>query len=139
MTSNISSNSVDYTSSEYYDMLHTIHTIPETFKEIKPIILSEINDNMVFVKNITFVIQTPAPGLAYAPNYISAGPQTHFAIYKNNNNKLNLIHTALLIVYDGCSAYLIEKNIKYVFKQYGLNNSDIEILQKNKYEFQTDK
>jgi hypothetical protein len=136
MTSDISSNSVDYSSYENYDMLHSI---PDKLKEIEPIILSEINDNMFFVKNITFVIQTPAPGLAYFPNYVSAGPQTHFAIYKKNNNKLNLIHTALLIVYDGCSGYLIEKNIKYVFKQHGLNNSDIEFLQKNKYEFQTDK
>ena len=136
MTSDISSNSVDYSSYENYNMLYSIH---DTLKEIKPIILSEINDNMVFVKNITFVIQTPAPGLAYFPNYISAGPQTHFAIYKKNNNKLNLIHTAMLIVYDGCSGYLIDENIKYVFKYNGLNNSDIEILQKNKYEFHTDK
>jgi hypothetical protein len=94
---------------------------------------------MYFVKNITFVVQTPAAGYAYFPNYISAGPQTHYAIYENKNNELNLIHTALLIVYDGCSAYLIEKNINYVFKQYGLNNNDIEILKKNAYEFQTDK
>lgn len=135
MTTDISPNSSDYTLyNNEFD-----YTFSQSLKEIKPNILSNINDKMYFIKNLLYVIQTPANGYAYFPNYVSAGQQTHFAIYKKNNDKLDLIHSAMLIVYDGCSTYLIDKNIKYVFKQNGLNNADIELIQKNKYEFITHK
>ena len=107
------------------------------YQEISPIILKELTENMTPVKNILYVEQIPSYGYAYCPGYISAGPQTHYAIYKVNYDKLELIYQALLIVYDGCSGYLINKNIKQVLRENKLNNSDIDFILQNKYEFIT--
>jgi hypothetical protein len=109
----------------------------QTYKEIHPLILSDILDNMIFTKNHMLVIQTPPDGYAYVPNYISAGPQTHFGIYKKKNDKLELIHQALLFVYDGCSAYLIEKNIDIILQKNNLSKTNIENIRKYKYEYIT--
>ena len=107
-------------------------------KDVTPIIFNEVTKDMISVKELIFVVQTPSSGYAFIPNYVSAGPQTHYAIYKIiEDNKLKLIHQALLIVYDGCSAYLIDKNIDIILKKYGLNNYDIENIKKNKYKFIT--
>lgn len=109
----------------------------QTYKEIHPRILSDILDNMIFTKNIILIRQTPPDGYAYVSNYISAGPQTHFGIYKKNIDKIELIHQALLIVYDGCSAYLIEKNIDIILRKNNLSKTDIENIRKYKYEYIT--
>ena len=106
--------------------------------DIHPLILNDYTDDMISVKNIILVLQTPPNGYAYCSNYISAGPQTHFALYKIiPNNKLELIYDALLIVYDGCSAYLIDKNMKQVLKNNKLNSLEIDNIMKNKYNYIT--
>lgn len=107
------------------------------YRETAPIILKELTHDMKPIKNILYVEQHPSEGYAYCPGYISAGPQTHYAIYKLNSNKLELIYQALLIVYDGCSGYIINKNIKEILRQNKLNNIDIELAIKIKYEFTT--
>jgi hypothetical protein len=105
--------------------------------EIKPQILTDIFDDMIFTKNIILIRQTPPDGCAYVSNYISAGPQIHFGIYRKNIDKIELIHEALLIVYDGCSAYLIEKNIDRVLRENYLSKNDIDLLRQTKYEYIT--
>jgi hypothetical protein len=109
-----------------------------TYKEIKPDILTEYNKEMFSIKKLVYVEQTPPDGYAYIPWYISAGPQIHFAIYKiKNNDELELLYQNLLIVYDGCSAYIIDKNIKEALRQNGLKYNEIELLMKNKYNYVT--
>lgn len=110
------------------------------YKDISPNILTEYVEKMFSIKNIVYVVQTPPDKYAYISSYISAGPQTHFGIYKIKNNKeLELIYEALLIVYDGCTSYLIDKNIREVLRQNGLNKNEIDLLIKNKYEYITKK
>jgi len=107
------------------------------YKKTSPHILSNKLDNMNFIKNIILVVQTPPDGYAYAPNYISSGPQTHFAIYKVNDDKLELLYDALLIVYDGCSGYIIHKNINIVLQKNGLSRNDIDYINNNPFNYTT--
>jgi len=109
----------------------------QKYIEINPQILSDILSDMIFTKSYILVIQTPPDRYRFVTNYISAGPQTHFGIYKKNNDKLELIHQALLIVYDGCSGYLIEKNIDRILQKNKLLKIDIENIRKYKYEYTT--
>lgn len=123
---------------EYISLISQQYEYPQYIK-ILPKILTEFDmTKMYSIHNIIFVIQTPPDNHAYVPSYISAGPQTHYAIYKIiDNNKLHLLYDALLIVYDGCSGYLIEKNIKEVMRENNLSKREIELLFSKKYEFVT--
>ena len=107
--------------------------------QISPQILNMYDSEKMYnIRNIIYVLQTPPINYAYVPSYISAGPQTHFALYKiTDGNALHLLYEALLIVYDGCSAYLIDKNIKEIMRLNKLSKSDIDLLFQNKYEFIT--
>ena len=129
--------------SEYNNII-SYHNDYVEFTKILPKILSEYDTKMYKIQDLVFAIQTPPDNYAYVPTYISAGPQTHYAIYKiintddiNNTNKLNLLYDALLIVYDGCSGYLIEKNIKEVMRENNLSKREIELLFSKKYVFVT--
>ena len=111
-----------------------------TYLEISPKILTDYDNSMYSIKNIVVISQTPPENYAYIPSYISAGPQTHYAIYKIlPNNKLHLIYNALLIVYDGCSAYLIDKNMRQVLKNNKLNHNEVDDIMQNKYQYITPK
>jgi hypothetical protein len=116
---------------------HTDYSDNSEYKDIQPNILTEYKSEMYSIKNLIYVVQTPPNNYAYIPWYISAGPQTHFGIYKKNDDKLKLIFEDLLIVYDGCTAYLIDKKIKEILRQNGLNNREVESLMINKYDYVT--
>jgi hypothetical protein len=130
-------NNMEYNNMEY-NMSIQYDEYPQ-YTNISPKILKIYDNEKIYnIHNIIYVLQTPPTNYAYVPNYISAGPQTHFALYKiTDNNTLDLLYDALLIVYDGCSAYLIDKNIRVVMRQNKLSKLEIDLLFQNKYEFIT--
>lgn len=99
-----------------------------------PIILTNPTEDMVFTKNIILVYQYPPDNKLFVPTYISAGYQTHYAIYKLENNEMKLLFTRLHIVYEGMVYYYIMRDLTNYLYDLGLNKYDVDTIKNKKYQ-----
>lgn len=106
------------------------------YEKADPIILTKPLDGMDFTKNIIMVYQYPPDNKLFVPTYISSGYQTHYAIYKLENDKLELLFTRLHIVYEGMVYYYIIRDITNYLYDLGLNKNDVETIKNKKYKLE---
>lgn len=114
-------------------IFNTIHIIEKTYEKADPIILQELHSDMKLTKNIILVYQHPPDDKLFVTSYISADYQTHYAIYKLEENKLNLCFERLQIIFDGLVSYYINRDIYNKLYELGLNKTDINNIMNNKY------
>jgi hypothetical protein len=113
----------------------SIPIIEKSYEKADPIILSEPISDMKFTKNIILVYQYPSDYKLFVPSYISADYQTHYAIYKLEENKLTLCFERLQIIFEGLVSYYIIRDIRNKLYELGLNKNDISNVLNNKYFF----
>ncbi len=116
-------------------IFNTIPIIEKTYEKADPIILINPLDDMHFTKKIILVYQYPPDDKLFVTSYISADYQTHYAIYKLEENKLNLCFERLQIIFDGLVSYYINRDIYNKLYELGLNKTDINTIMNNKYFF----
>jgi len=106
------------------------------YEQAEPIILTEPSDKMEFTQNIIMIYQYPPRNKLFVPTYISSDYQTHYGIYKLENNKLKLLFQRLQIISDGFVYYYIDRDITDFLHELGLKKSEIEIIKNKKYKFE---
>ena len=108
-------------------------TIEYEYEKADPLILLEPIDGMEFTKNIIMVYQYPPQDKLFVPSYISGDYQTHYGIYKLENEKLKLLFQRLQIVFDGLVFYYLDKDITNFLHSLGLNKNEIQKIKDIKY------
>jgi len=106
---------------------------PKIYESVNPVIISTPIDGMVFTKNIIMVYQYPPQNKLFVSSYISGDYQTHYAIYKLEDNSLKLLFERLQIVFDGFVYYYLDRDITNFLYSLGLNNNDIHTIKNKKY------
>ena len=115
----------------------TIPIIEKTYEKAVPIILTNPLDDMKFTKKFILVYQYPPNDTLFVPSYISADYQTHYGIYKLEDNKLTLCFERLQVVFEGLVYYYIDRDIHSKLYELGLNKTDINNIMNNKYFLKT--
>ncbi len=118
-------------------VFNTLPIIHKSYEKEDPIILSEPISDMKFTKNIILVYQYPSDDKLFVPSYISSDYQTHYGIYKLEENKLTLCYEKLQIIFDGLVSYYIDKDICNKLYELGLNKNNISNVLNNKYFLKT--
>lgn len=112
-----------------------IDAYPDNIQEkADPIILTSPKEDMNFTKNIIMVYQYPPDNKLFVPTYISAGYQTHYAIYKLEQNEMKLLFTRLHIVQEGMVYYYIMRDFTNYLYDLGLNKYDVDTIKNKKYQ-----
>jgi len=111
--------------------------IEKIYEKSDPIILTNILNDMIFIKNVILVYQYPPSEKLFVPSYISADYQTHYAIYKLVDNKLTLCFQKLQVIFEGLVSYYIDRDIRNKLFELGLNKTDINKIMNNKYFLKT--
>ena len=108
-------------------------TIEYEHEKADPLILLEPIDGMEFTKNIIMVYQYPPQDKLFVPSYISGDYQTHYGIYRLEDNKMKLLFEKLHIVFDGLVFYYIDRDITNYLYNLGLNKHDIKMIKDKKF------
>ena len=111
-------------------------TIEYEHEKADPLILSEPIDGMEFTKNIIMVYQYPPQDKLFVPSYISGDYQTHYGIYKLENEKLKLLFQRLQIVFDGLVFYYLDRDITNFLYSLGLNKNKILTIKNKKFKLE---
>ena len=103
------------------------------YEKAEPVILTKPTEDMNFTKNIILVYQYPPDNKLFVPTYISSGYQTHYAIYKLEQDEMKLLFTRLHIVYEGIVYYYIMRDLTNYLYDLGLNKYDVDTIKNKKY------
>ena len=110
-----------------------IPIVEKVYEKVDPIILTEPHEGMDFTKNIIMVYQYPPDDKLFVPTYISGDYQTHYGIYRLEDNKMKLLFEKLHIVFDGLVFYYIDRDITNYLYNLGLNKHDIKMIKDKKF------
>jgi hypothetical protein len=103
----------------------------------KPVILTHTNqiNKLNNINKIILVTQNPPLNYLFNTNYISGDIQTHYAIYKINDDKLELIYELTQIVFDDFSTYRVIQTLTRELQKLKLNHYDINLIRNNIYHY----
>jgi len=116
-----------------FDYIDNMKYKEKEYEKAIPVILNEPQPDMEFIRDTIIVYQYPPDDKMFVPTYISGDYQTHYAIYRLVDGKLDLEFEYMQIIFDGVVSYYIQRTLKNVLYKLGLNRKEVDQAFKNKY------